>query len=185
MQCPIGSYSLGGTRDECTRCDWGYTTAAEESKTAGACVLAKGFQYPTGGVVEQCPVGELIRYLQPGDGATCTGSLLVGRCCDSKSCNAMAMCYSYVAERIALVTCSRFIRKRSSGCCWLSMNDKSQASVHAIELITKPSLTYKIHNCTPAGDTVQHSASQGPRCADVSMSVNCRHICCYLGNPPQ
>jgi hypothetical protein len=53
-----GYYNAAGNRSECTKCGYGLTTLPGAQAADTDCKVDKGFQ-KVGGVVSQCPVGEL------------------------------------------------------------------------------------------------------------------------------
>ncbi|WIA38818.1 hypothetical protein OEZ86_002099 [Tetradesmus obliquus] len=72
-----GSWNAGGNRDECTKCDYGYSTATAapdtEQNEAADCKVAPGFQRITANsvtVVSQCPVGSWAGNLRDSAGTT-------------------------------------------------------------------------------------------------------------------
>jgi hypothetical protein len=48
-KCTYGYFSAGGGRDECVSCGEGYTTAAEGSIDAAACIIAPGYGFTAAG----------------------------------------------------------------------------------------------------------------------------------------
>lgn len=110
-ECPKGSWAVGGDLSPCTECGFGLTTVGTATNASASCLLAEGYG-SVSGVLQLCPIGELLQLLLTYlTTFTCMYPTIVtdNGCIDSETDLRPQQQVSYRPQSLLMLICCYFV----------------------------------------------------------------------------